>query len=94
MPEAEMKLLRDEAEKRGKQPSVLAREILREVLNGPGAASVGRMAAKKAVLQKERKPDSPVLQNYEGPKSGGTYKTKPDNTNLSLSDRMRKMREE
>ena len=62
MPEADLKLLRDEAEKRGKEPSTLAREILSECLHGPGVASVGRGAAKKSVVQRERKPAKPVIQ--------------------------------
>lgn len=89
IPEADLKLLCAEAENRGKQPSVLAREILSECLNGPGAGTVGRLAASKSVLQKRSKA---VIHNdqtagyieaikssvpYEGPKpGGGPYKEK------------------
>jgi hypothetical protein len=107
MPEAEMKLLRDEAEKRGKQPSVLAREILSECLNGPGVATAGRLSAKRAVIQKREKP---VLQEAsQGPavlQGGGLLtenvqrsslrpkkKAVPMSPPLSTSERLRVWRE-
>lgn len=68
MPAAEYQLVVAEAQKRGKAPSTLAREILVESLSGPGKATVGRSAAKKAVLQKERKPviqTAPVIQDVK-----------------------------
>lgn len=81
MPEAEFALLRDEAAKRGKPASALARDILSEVLTGPGVATAGRLAAKKAVIQgPDRAAD--VLH--------GKQKRTPKG---NLSDRVRQMRE-
>ena len=80
-----MKLLREEAEKRGKQPSVLAREMLSECLNGPGVATV----AKRAVVQKAEKP---VLQEPSVVQPVVQIKTK-SSAPVTFSDRLRQMRD-
>jgi hypothetical protein len=51
MPESDLAILRDEAGKRGIPHSTLAVNILSEVLNGPGVATCGRSARKKALVR-------------------------------------------
>jgi hypothetical protein len=51
MPEETAKLLREEADKRGIAPSTLACDIVTEALNGPGVATCGRSARKKALVR-------------------------------------------
>ena len=74
-----MKLLRDEAEKRGQPASLVARDMLRQTLNGPFVASAGRVViggAREGGKTAQRKRD-----RGQGPAA------------LSNSERMRQMRE-
>lgn len=89
MPVGDLKLLTDEATARGKEPSVLAREIIREALSGPGKATVGRLAARRAVVQKAEKP---VLQEPSVVQPVVQIKTK-SSAPVTFSDRLRQMRD-
>ena len=100
IPKDELKAVRDEAEKRGIAPSLLMRYIVRDALSGPGAGSIGRIAASKAVIQKAKPVVQPVVQEFPPPVArpksmDALFKRQPKASlaTLSLSERMRQMRE-